>query len=393
MIKKFIPILIVIILGILDFVLIGFAWQNPTQAPPGGNLAEPLNVSSITQTKAGSLNIMGNVGIGTTNPHSSAILDLTSTSTGFLLPRMTSDQRNAISSPATGLLVFNTTDTKINVWDGTEWGEVGGVGWALNGNDLYNTNSGNVGIGTTSPQTKLDINGPIRIANTSATCDSSNSGTFRWTGNSLEFCNGLSWRMLSGLQDGSSQQRAAKDCEEILANGYSTGDGVYWIDPDGGSTGNAFRVYCKMTMAGGGWTLLDNFVSSLAGDSDPYGFAVGYSNIKNSAGLTNAGYTTYLTNIENTSYTRVNGYLQMFYGSTPAGYIEKVLPSWASEVYVKWGNWSTTVDYLKIGGSTVQTLSANYGAATYQGTYAAGNKIRFEESSGGIFWVGEIWVR
>ena len=50
----------------------------------------------------------GNVGIGTTTPVVSAQLELSSTDQGFLFPRMTETQRNAISSPATGLMVYQT---------------------------------------------------------------------------------------------------------------------------------------------------------------------------------------------------------------------------------------------------------------------------------------------
>ena len=48
------------------------------------------------------------VGIGTTNPNTSAALDITSTTKGFLIPRMTNVQRQAISNPAAGLQVFVT---------------------------------------------------------------------------------------------------------------------------------------------------------------------------------------------------------------------------------------------------------------------------------------------
>ncbi|WP_347053552.1 hypothetical protein [Flavobacterium olei] len=47
------------------------------------------------------------VGIGTITPQASSILDVSSTSQGFLLPRMTTAQRNAIVSPANGLEVFD----------------------------------------------------------------------------------------------------------------------------------------------------------------------------------------------------------------------------------------------------------------------------------------------
>jgi len=49
-----------------------------------------------------------NVGIGTTTPNQSSILDLTSTDKGFLAPRMTTVQRTAIAAPAPGLLIFDT---------------------------------------------------------------------------------------------------------------------------------------------------------------------------------------------------------------------------------------------------------------------------------------------
>lgn len=49
-----------------------------------------------------------NVGIGTSTPAASAQLDVSSTTTGFLPPRMTSAQRSAISSPTNGLLVYQT---------------------------------------------------------------------------------------------------------------------------------------------------------------------------------------------------------------------------------------------------------------------------------------------
>jgi uncharacterized protein (TIGR02145 family) len=50
----------------------------------------------------------GKVGIGTAAPVSSAVLEVASTSSGVLLPRITLDQRNAITSPAEGLMVFCT---------------------------------------------------------------------------------------------------------------------------------------------------------------------------------------------------------------------------------------------------------------------------------------------
>lgn len=46
------------------------------------------------------------VGIGTTTPDASAALDITSTTGGLLVPRMTAAERDAITSPAQGLIIF-----------------------------------------------------------------------------------------------------------------------------------------------------------------------------------------------------------------------------------------------------------------------------------------------
>ena len=48
------------------------------------------------------------IGVGTTTPNSSALLDVSSTDKGLLIPRMTAAQRIAIASPAKGLLVYQT---------------------------------------------------------------------------------------------------------------------------------------------------------------------------------------------------------------------------------------------------------------------------------------------
>lgn len=69
------------------------------------------------------------VGMNTTSPHQSAILDITSTSKGFLFPRMTNAQKTAIVSPAAGLLVYCLdcgTSGEIQVYDGNKWVAVSG---------------------------------------------------------------------------------------------------------------------------------------------------------------------------------------------------------------------------------------------------------------------------
>jgi len=64
----------------------------------------------------------GSTGIGATSTiNASAILQVTSTTQGILPPRMTTTQRDAISSPATGLQVYNTTTNTNDFYNGTAW--------------------------------------------------------------------------------------------------------------------------------------------------------------------------------------------------------------------------------------------------------------------------------
>lgn len=62
-----------------------------------------------------------NVGINILTPDSSAILHLESTTQGFLPPRMTTTERDAIPSPAEGLTIFNTVDSTLQYWSGACW--------------------------------------------------------------------------------------------------------------------------------------------------------------------------------------------------------------------------------------------------------------------------------
>lgn len=63
----------------------------------------------------------GQLSVGTASPNASALVQVESTTQGFLPPRMTTAERDAIASPAAGLVIFNTTTTKLECYDGATW--------------------------------------------------------------------------------------------------------------------------------------------------------------------------------------------------------------------------------------------------------------------------------
>lgn len=67
-----------------------------------------------------------NLGVGTAAPDPSAKLDVTATDKGILIPRMTTTARNAITAPAKGLMVYDSTVKAFYYHNGTAWGAVGG---------------------------------------------------------------------------------------------------------------------------------------------------------------------------------------------------------------------------------------------------------------------------
>jgi hypothetical protein len=130
--------------------------QGPTGATgpqgPAGILASGSAVGNTpywdgTQWVLNNSNIFNNgssVGIGTVSPNASAALEVNSTTKGFLLPTMTQTQRNAISTPATGLLIYQSDNTPgFYYYNGAAWtaiaGAAGGGGGAAGYSSTANT--------------------------------------------------------------------------------------------------------------------------------------------------------------------------------------------------------------------------------------------------------------
>jgi hypothetical protein len=97
-------------------------YSGKSNIPDGTALGNTLHWNGVNWVADNTFyNNGGSLGIGTTTPDNSAALDITSTTKGFLLPRMTSLQRDAIVSPAIGLMIFNTSTNCIDVKTVSSW--------------------------------------------------------------------------------------------------------------------------------------------------------------------------------------------------------------------------------------------------------------------------------
>jgi hypothetical protein len=110
-----------------DWKLNGNAGTNPTTNFIGTTDNQDL-VIKTNNTEKIRIKTDGNVGIGTNTPQNSSKLDVSSTTQGFLAPRMTNAQRDAIAAPADGLIIFNISSGCPNYYNSGSWYEWCGTG-------------------------------------------------------------------------------------------------------------------------------------------------------------------------------------------------------------------------------------------------------------------------
>lgn len=189
-----------------------------------------------------------------------------------------SAEMNSISNPEIGSLSFNNDDENIYVFNGSVWVireidhtpyieqdtalllevnttktlSFSGINFTPNTILSLPGFNGSINSVTVVSPTQIDVNATAGASPDFfdvVVTDNGNINT-SWTGNGDN-------KLEVWDHTGVSKIRASTSCKTILDNGYSTGDGMYWINPDGGTVDNAFEVYCDMTTDGGGWIRLE----------------------------------------------------------------------------------------------------------------------------------------
>ncbi len=196
-------------------------------------MKQAVTIFLITTVLLSFNGIAQNVGIGTSVPDANALLDVSSSTKGILIPRMTLAQRNAIPGIALGLMIYQTDNNPgfyVNKSSAlaTNWVPIteGKNLWTTslgNSNYISNINTGNVGIGTTLPEMKFAVtndDSAIAIFNNSQTLATNiQSNVYVGTGR-----NGFGGYFTGGIRTTGTSASAAR--LSLLTGATTTGNNL-----------------------------------------------------------------------------------------------------------------------------------------------------------------------
>jgi trimeric autotransporter adhesin len=277
-----------------------------------------------------------NVGIGTTTPAASALLDVSSTTKGFLAPRMTQTQRDAIATPvATGLLIYQTDNTPgFYSYNGTAWTALssGGAsqlekitensktGHRILGRDP--ANYGDIGTGAVDlslssfPSTTRGATGQSSTAMGSGTTASGEnstaignyttaSGNYSTAMGDNSKASGFASTAMGNYTTASGQSSTAMGNAATASGSSSTamGNGTTASDYHSTAMGNYTTASAENSTAMGGNTTASGFSSTAMGN---YTTASGQSSTAMGYYTTAASFTELTLGAYNTSYTPIS---------------------------------------------------------------------------------------
>lgn len=184
-------------------------------------------------------NSTAQVGIGTPTPDASAQLDVSSTSKGFLPPRLTGSQRNDIASPAAGLIIYCTDcgpGGQIQFFNGIYWANLMGgasinaqIGSDIDGEAMGDESGWNIAMSDNG--NRLVVGAPKNDGN------GSNSGhvrVYEW--------NGTAWLQLGSDIDGEATNNQSGSAVSMSADGNRIAIGAI-NNTGGGVNAGHVRIY------------------------------------------------------------------------------------------------------------------------------------------------------
>ncbi|PWT76010.1 MAG: hypothetical protein C5B46_01900 [Proteobacteria bacterium] len=191
---------------LLSVPVLALAWTGPTAAPPGNNVDTPINTGTTPQVKNSGLSVNGFANFGNATFAGSNFLAGSSRYLNFGV-----DTTNATTlwntTLANGYGIRDSAGTLEFRNSGGSWASLqstinGLVGqWYTSGSNIYNTNTGNVGVGTQSPAAKLEVAGGIKPGNvtTGASCSPEGALGYDISAHTPVYCSStLTWQSIGG---------------------------------------------------------------------------------------------------------------------------------------------------------------------------------------------------
>jgi hypothetical protein len=346
--------------------------------------------------------------------HPSAMFDVKSSTGGFLAPRMTLIERNGLVNPATGLLIYQTNNTPgFYYYDGSAWQKVvGGFDddWTISGNNMYNMNTGNVGIGTSSPGAKLEVAGRIWqtglgasviIGENAGNSDdlSSNANVFIGTNTGQSNTTGenniaIGGQALLGNTSGSKNIAIGNaalwfngGAEDNISIGYSS-----CANSTTGSFNTVVGTWAFKSFANSSYNTVFGF--NALGDFEAIPWALGYYSGDR---LTAIGYEALFNNQQGIRNTAI-GYSAMYENKTGSNNTAVGYGSGATATNLSntgafgSGAVPTTNNQIVLGNTSVLQVKTSGGITVGNTTVTEPGTIRFQ---GGHFegWNGSAWVQ
>jgi hypothetical protein len=211
------------------------------------------------------------VAIGSSTVTTGAALDLSSNNNAMILPSGNTAQR---PSATPGMLRYNSDTPAVEAYFNGSWQQLasggststivlgtsasvtnpqrsgdattgmfspatGTVAVASAGTEQMRVTSGKVGIGTTTPQAMLHVNGEAMIGSTSLTCSGTTAGALRYSSSAIQFCNGTSWTTITGGSCNAAATTFSFTNQNSLATSTLTTSNIipiYGTDPSCNST-------------------------------------------------------------------------------------------------------------------------------------------------------------